>query len=431
MRVLHVADLHVEQGAREDEHRRVLRTVATDARALRPDLVIVAGDLYGKTVPHRSSPREREILAPIVAELAGLAPVVICYGNHDAPEDLEILARLQGDWPILVVPGAGRFEVATRSGVVDLYVLAYPRKRAILEEADDVARGAEAGRLAMIDKIASLFDLWAWEVEERRLRRPDRPAIFVGHVNVKGSRTSGGEVLAGHEIEIGRVDLERLGVDYAALGHIHLRQEPARRAWYPGSLWPTDHGEKDRKSYHVVDIGQVEIPPDEVGDRWVGDPVEYLERGRLPVVVHAIATDARPLRTLTWRWAADEAGAVGWTHAPELPPEAIAGADVRARLITTTAHVATCPWDLVREPYARAAAVWREERVVEPVISVRAPEVSQAPTTGAKLSAYWRTLSSPPADAERDAALGALADLELHGATKLRGRIAALRGEIR
>lgn len=53
MRILHVADLHVEQGPREAEQRRVLRTIATDARELRPDLAIIAGDLYGKTVPHR------------------------------------------------------------------------------------------------------------------------------------------------------------------------------------------------------------------------------------------------------------------------------------------------------------------------------------------------------------------------------------------
>ena len=429
MRVLHVADLHVEQGPREEEHRRVLRHVATDARLLRPDLVIIAGDLYGKTVPHRSSPREREILAPVVAELAAIAPVVIVYGNHDAPEDLEILGRLQGDWPILVVPGAGRFEVLTRSGPVDLYVLAYPRKRALLEDGDDVARGAEAGRLAMIDKIASLFDLWSWEVEAARKRDPARPSLFLGHVNVKGAKTSGGEVLAGHEIEVGRIDLERLGVDYGALGHIHLRQEPARRSWFPGSLWPTDFGERDDKAYHLVEIG-ADRPLEAVADRVVAEAT-YAEPGRLPVVVRAIATGARPLRTLLWRWAADEAGAVGWTDVPHLDPEAIRGSEVRARLITTTIHASTCPWEDAIAPYRAAAEAWREEKVIEPVISVRAPEVSLAPTTPEKLAAYWRTLSSPPADAERDAALGALADLELHGTTEIRARITALRGELR
>ena len=104
VRILAICDLHVTERQREEDQRAVLARVADDADQLRPALSIIGGDLYGHAVPHRSTPTEREILAPFVQRLARWGPVVVLVGNHDVPEDLERARRCVDRWT--AVPAA-------------------------------------------------------------------------------------------------------------------------------------------------------------------------------------------------------------------------------------------------------------------------------------------------------------------------------------
>ena len=61
MRILHTSDWHVGKVLkgrnRHEEHIRVLAQVVDTARAERPDLVIIAGDLYDTAAPTADATR--------------------------------------------------------------------------------------------------------------------------------------------------------------------------------------------------------------------------------------------------------------------------------------------------------------------------------------------------------------------------------------
>lgn len=389
MRIAHLSDLHVTEGARLDDQAAALDRLALEVAEARPDLIAITGDLAGRTVPHRSTPRERAVLYPWLVDLAEVAPVEVLYGNHDQSPDVDTLPSLGGTWPIRVRARAGVDTVRTRSGRLHVYWLAYPTKRWILQ-GEDVPPGVEAAQQLVNAKLAALLRLWG--VTAARRVAAGEHQLFLGHVQVGGSRTSGGEVLAGQEIEISARELEDLTVDYQALGHLHLQQQVASRAWYAGSPWPTDHAEV------------------EAGKGWL---LVELRPGQSPLVERRALKSWRML-TLDYRWAELDDGRPGWTHQPTAEQLAAVDArtEVRMRLVVPQQWVESCPWaDHVARISERALRV-AAERTIEPVLRMRAPAVATARTTRDKLAAYWTTLGTAPSDSEQAAALGCLADLE-------------------
>lgn len=441
-RILTISDLHIEDG-RLDRQVPVLEQVAADAAVLKPDLILVPGDLFGHRVPHRSSPHERMVAVDFLRSMAAQAPVVIAYGNHDAPEDLDVFAVLESTWPIHVVEAAERITVRTKGGPADVCVLAYPRRRALLD-GEDLPRGPEHVRRTMNAKIEALLD--AWTVLTADSRKAGIPVIFTAHVQTRGCHTSGGEILAENEIEIGRDLLDKLAPDFGGIGHIHLRQEVADRVWYPGSPWPVDHGEQERKAYLVTDlwrgVGSIEstyllegLPDDPrrvLGDDRILDYEDSPADHRMACRVWSVETGAVPLRTLIWKWGVPDGGdEPEWLSTPTLGPGAVVGCEVKVRLVTTAKDAGSCPWGEELEAYRNVALEWKEERVIEPVISVRNPEVSEAETLPEKIRAYWRTLGDgAPEKAEQGSALVEFQEIEEQGMETVKQGIRTILEEV-
>src|SRR3954447_19439068 len=93
MRILHTSDWHVGKvlkgRARHEEHIRVLAQVVEIARAERPDLVIVAGDLYDTAAP---TPDATRVVTRALSALRQTgAQVVAIGGNHDNGAALDAL----------------------------------------------------------------------------------------------------------------------------------------------------------------------------------------------------------------------------------------------------------------------------------------------------------------------------------------------------
>ena len=93
MRILHTSDWHVGKvlkgRSRHDEHIRVLAQVVEIARAERPDLVIVAGDLYDTAAP--TADATRVVTRALSALRQTGAQVVAIGGNHDNGPALDAL----------------------------------------------------------------------------------------------------------------------------------------------------------------------------------------------------------------------------------------------------------------------------------------------------------------------------------------------------
>src|SRR3712207_166578 len=93
MRILHTSDWHVGKVLkgrdREEEHKRVLADVVRIAEAERPDLVLVAGDLYDSAAPSHLS--TRLVTRALSALRRTGAQVVAIGGNHDNGPALDAL----------------------------------------------------------------------------------------------------------------------------------------------------------------------------------------------------------------------------------------------------------------------------------------------------------------------------------------------------
>lgn len=407
LRVAHLSDLHVTEGPRLAEQAEDLERITNAIIEARPHLVLLTGDYYGRTVPHRPTPRERAVLEPAVVRMAEVAPVVVLEGNHDHGEALELARLLGGAYPIRVVRGAETFTVFTEAGPVELFGLAYPSKRWMVAAAG--ALGLQDATNATSAAVATILRTWSSRIQRIRQRHPERPVIALAHATIRGSVLAGGEVLAGggQEVEIPTELLLALAVDYGALGHIHKRQELAPRWWYVGNPWCVDYGEGgDDKGWHLITINGA----DDLATR------SYAGGGGVaPVALRFTSTGSRHWMTLDYRWVLDDRTGEGrWVQHPQAGElREVAGAHVRVRLVVPDQAVACCPWDAELEKLRQLGAQSLQvERTVEPTMRVRAPEVAAALELPAKALAYWNTLATQPTELERDVALAALVELE-------------------
>ena len=432
MLIAHLSDLHVTEGPALEDQREDLTRIVGQVLEARPDLVITTGDYYGRTVPHRPSPRERGVLEPLIVRLADVAPVLLLEGNHDHGESLALAAQLGGVYPVRVLDRAGSEVVHTPAGPVRVYWLAYPTRRWVLA-GQERPPGVAEGRAQALGKIHGLLTAWRGRMVRQRVQEPETPILFLGHFQVVGSRLSSGEVLATGELEIERQALDTMPVDYGALGHVHARQELAPRWWYVGDPWPVDFGETGARGFHLVQVGKGPAPrlhvpegrPPSSPAPWTSYPAGA---GLQAVQVGFQDSGARPWITLRYRWAADrEDGTARWITRPSPQElEAARGAVVRARLVVPDVHAASCPWDAELEALEVLAHRVKAERVIEPTTRVRSPEVAEAVTLEAKIEAWWGTLAAPPEPVDRRAALEALAELQESDDDQVKARTAEI-----
>jgi len=195
LRIAHITDTHITDGHRLEDQAQALLAAVERAEAEGVSAWLLTGDFYGRTVPHRSTPAERLVLFPAVSRMAETGPVVIVYGNHDYPGDLDIFESLSSDygWPVIVVSRSTSKRLATPAGVpLHVHGFPFPAKTWALA-GDDAPRGIEAGTAAVSSKLDMLVGLSARSIQRARRREPTAAHVFVGHLTVGGSRLAGGE----------------------------------------------------------------------------------------------------------------------------------------------------------------------------------------------------------------------------------------------
>lgn len=394
MYLAHLSDFHVTEGPHLADQREVLNRIVDTQNT--PDAWLITGDMYGTTVPHRSTPAERDVLYPVIKRMAEVAPVVVVQGNHDHALDLQGLRHLGGMYPVQVHTKAATVSLITAGGPLHLYILPYPTKRWLLA-GQKVPKGVEATQAAVERTLRALLEMWRLRIDKIRQEDPDEHHVLCAHVQIRGSKVGSGVVLAGQEIELTAQQLIDLGVDYGALGHLHTVQEAAPNHWYAGSLWNTAHSKtQQRRSYNTVGFGADQT-----------------------TIVHW-ATNPREFLTLDYQW-----GETGWIKRPS--PDFAASCEVRMRLVVPAQLVAGCPWEeeIARVKRAGAHRVI-SEKVIEPVLRIRSPEVAKALTIEDKMTAYWEGLATTPTPEDIGAALNCFADMQVYDDDELMAATAKL-----
>jgi exonuclease SbcD len=263
MRILHTSDWHVGKVLkgrdREDEHKLVLADIVKIAEAERPDLVIVAGDLYDTAAPAPSA--VRLVTRALSALRRTGADVVAIGGNHDNGQALDAL-RPWADAAGIVLRGSVRdnpAELLITGQTADgerwqLVALPFLSQRYAIRAAEMYDLTAAEASQTYADHIARLLGRLSATFAE-----PGVVNLLTAHLTVVGASTGGGEreahTVLGYAVP---ATVFPAGAHYVALGHLHRAQQvvgpgPVR---YSGSPLAVDFGEEENiPGVAVVDVG--------------------------------------------------------------------------------------------------------------------------------------------------------------------------------
>jgi exonuclease SbcD len=277
VRILHTSDWHLGRSFHRVDllsaQAAVLDHLVEVVRTERVDAVVLAGDVYDRALPGVDAV---ELLNDTLERLVDLdVAVVVSSGNHDSAVRLGFLSRVLARTGIHLRTDPARVAdpvvLADRHGDVAIYPVPYlePALVADVLGADRTHAGVLAAAAARI-----------------RADLAERPAgtrsVVAAHAFLVGGAPSDSE----RELSVGGVVSAPLtvfdGVDYAALGHLHGRQELAPGVRYSGSPLAYSFSEANHtKGHWLVSLGRDGVDAVEPVDAPVPRPLARL-RGTLP-----------------------------------------------------------------------------------------------------------------------------------------------------
>ena len=251
MKLLHLSDLHLGKRVNEfsmlEDQQYILKQILNIIEEEQPDAVLMAGDIYDKSVPSAEAVQLFDEFLYRLSE--GDRQVFVISGNHDSPERLAFGGRLMDRSGIHIAPvyhgHVEPFVLQDASGPVNLYLLPFVKPAQVRKYFPD-------------QEIVSYTDAVRAALEEMG-PDPDQRNVLVTHQFVTGASRSDSE-----EISVGGADNVDASVfdafDYTALGHIHGPQnaggERIRYCGTPLKYYFSEAGHQ--KSVTVAELGEKE-----------------------------------------------------------------------------------------------------------------------------------------------------------------------------
>ena len=264
MKIFHLSDLHIGKQLHRyslaEEQAKILGQVVAYADKLRPDAIVIAGDIYDKETPSGEAVLLFDRFLTEISRLDPQIPVLIISGNHDSPKRMKYASSLLEEQKIYIAdqppahPGEYLTTVTLQDeyGDVVFYLMPFVRPQT----------------------VRNLFERERPESYDEAVRR------LIGRENIDLSKRN---VLISHQFYISgshmpelsdsetvhvggmdHVDIDAVEMfDYVALGHIHGPQcvrKPHIR--YCGTLLKYSVSEwKQEKGITVVQLGPKGEPP--------------------------------------------------------------------------------------------------------------------------------------------------------------------------
>jgi exonuclease SbcD len=257
-RLIHTADWHL--GARlidhdrHAEHAAFLDWLLGQLGSLRPDLLVVAGDIFDTATP------PQEALQLYYRFLARLAATVRCRvlilgGNHDSPATLhaprDLLAAL--DIRVVATPPADPAEALLVFPEAVVCAAPFLRER----DLRTAAPGQSPDEIAAALRLGINQHYRALHAAALSAANDNRPLIATGHLTAVGGQLGSSERSI-HIGNLGAIDAACFaGFAYAALGHIHRAQPVGglEHIRYSGSPLPLSFSEVEvAKEIRVIDV---------------------------------------------------------------------------------------------------------------------------------------------------------------------------------
>lgn len=215
MRLIHLSDLHLGKRVNEfsmlEDQEYILTKIINIVDNEKPDAVIIAGDVYDKSVP---SAEAVELFDDFLVRLSKRhLKVVVVSGNHDSSERIAFGGRLMDANGIHISPVYhGEITPVTMEdeyGVLNVYMLPF-------------LKPVNVRRFFPDAEISSYTDALRVAVNQLRINADERN-ILVTHQFVTGAVRSDSEYISvGGTDNVDSSVFE--GFDYVALGHIHRPQ---------------------------------------------------------------------------------------------------------------------------------------------------------------------------------------------------------------
>lgn len=275
MKFMHLADLHIGKKVNGfsmlEDQRYVLGQVLEVAAQQQLDGVILAGDIYDKTVP---SGEAVQMLDWFLTELTKRnLPVYMVSGNHDSGERLAFGAKLFAKSGVHVASlydgTLEKIVLEDEYGTLNLYLLPFVKpvhvRSALKEDVNIETMNGGRGEAALGECFDEREEFATGEIKtyDDALRRVlveaeiDSSArnLLVAHQLVTGAVRCDSE-----DVSVGGIDNVNAGLfedfDYVALGHIHGAQSMTRETIrYAGTLLKYSFSEcSHRKSITIVEM---------------------------------------------------------------------------------------------------------------------------------------------------------------------------------
>lgn len=255
MKFIHLSDLHLGKNVNgfsmTEDQKYILIKILNVIDEEEPDGVLIAGDVYDKSIP---SVEAVKLFDDFLSRLAkrGLQ-VFIISGNHDSPERLSFAADLIGQSGIhisQVYNGKVRaIPLTDEYGQVNVYMLPF-------------IKPVHVRNIFPEENIESYTDGIRTAISHMDIDEKQRNIILT-HQFVTGAQCAGSEeILVGGSDNVSAAVFDRF--DYVALGHIHKAQQVGEeRIRYCGTPLKYSFSEaKHHKSVSIVELkekGNLEV----------------------------------------------------------------------------------------------------------------------------------------------------------------------------
>ena len=227
MKFFHLSDLHIGKQLHrynlKEDQQVILKEVITYAKELRPDAIVIAGDIYDKSVPSAEAVNVFDEFLTDLSEITPEIPSLIISGNHDSPDRLkyasEILKRhhiyLAGNVPERPEEHIEKVTLHDAYGEVNFYLLPFMKPAYV--------------KNIFVDGTPETYSDAVKEIIKReKIDYKDKRNVLVSHQFYVGEKAESPETCDSEVFSVGGIDNVDIGsvkeFDYVALGHLHGAQ---------------------------------------------------------------------------------------------------------------------------------------------------------------------------------------------------------------
>lgn len=249
MKLIHLSDLHLGKRVGEvsklEDQAYILDRVLDIVDGAGPDALLIAGDVYDKSVP---SAEAVTLFDDFLCRLARRKlPVLVISGNHDSPERLAFGSRLMEGARVYLSPvydgNVKPITLTDEHGPVDFWLLPF-------------LKPAHLRRFYPEEHIDSYTDAVQTAIAHMNID-PSRRNVLLCHQFVTGAATcESEELIVGGTDNVDAAVFD--GFDYVALGHLHGPQNVgSSRIRYCGTPLKYSFSEASQyKSVTVAELGE-------------------------------------------------------------------------------------------------------------------------------------------------------------------------------